>query len=236
MTFRIRGIVLALAVAVLLSLPAVSRAFRIDGFSAGGDTVNVTGVGTDGPSTVAGLDPNAVIGGSRTMFLEVIASVFSQNSEFSVDAAQQILILNNGSGNRGTGVVTWDANTSGLGGEDLTDNGASDRIAIHVLSSDLNTEIMVGITDTDGDSASNLTTLATMMGIASLKFDDFVENGGGTTDFDSVDVIQLTVARSPATAQDVTVRLIESSGGVPEPATMSLLGLGVIGFVRRRRA
>jgi hypothetical protein len=72
-----------------------------------------------------------------------------------------------------------------------------------------------------------------MTGLEGFRFNDFLANNAAI-DLTDINKVELTFD-GPA-AQDATIRFIEATIGIPEPAAVSLLTIGLAGLMRRRRA
>ncbi|NIP69236.1 MAG: PEP-CTERM sorting domain-containing protein [Planctomycetales bacterium] len=194
----------------------------IDDFNGGDDTV-VSGF-FPGPSNTAYA---GAIGGSRT--LEATSGAAGATL---LSVAAGILIHGQGPVGGGTSLVVWDAAGAGLGGIDLTDGGSDDGLSIDILGIDsglVNLEFT--ITDTSAMSSS-LLLIGLGVGTQGFLFTDFV----GTADFTDADYISLEI--TALAGSDLTLDFVETApvsvALVPEPATLSLLGLGVFALCRRR--
>ncbi len=212
--------------------PTVHAApFTIDHFTQPntGQAVSVTGIGS-AFNTTTGLA--GVVGGSRTLQVDVTASAYGQSSSLVVSPASPgALSLGNDSGQVGVGTVTWDANGAGLGGVDITNGSILPIFQATILFSDLNLGFRVDITETAGAGGSTAfwsTNLGSGPSLVNQSLASFTN--AGAVDFTKVDKIVLTM--SGPLAQDATLDLVEV---VPEPVTMSMLGLGGLALLLRRR-
>lgn len=141
-----------------------------------------------------------------------------------------VLTLSNNVGSMTTAVVTWDANGDGLGGVDLTGLGA-DSIGIELVSLDLvgAVDLTVTIKDIDGDIGS-LLLVGANIGQNVFDFNSFVN--APNVDFNLVDFISITLD-SIVVSADLSVdffETLEAPPAVPEPTTIALLGIGLVGF------
>jgi hypothetical protein len=226
-----------------LLAPAVrATSFIIDDFSQPnvGQVVSIVGTGSVS-NTTTGLP--GVVGGSRTMQIDVLASQFGLSSSLNVNAiGLGTLSLGNDSGQNGVGTVTWDANGAGLGGVDLTNGGALPYLQSRILASDLDLGFTVDITETaaaGGATASWTTDLGPGVSYVNRLLTDFTNSAN--VDFTAVDKIVLTLF-GPS-AQDATLDNVEITntpgvdGVVPEPFTLLTVFAGMcsLGTYMRRR-
>ena len=210
----------------------VQAAVVIDDFTDVDVNPQIVGPISSGNATDTDTGLTGVLGGQRQLDLTVNGSSFGQTSDLNVDTGPDVAIFNNAAGNDSTGKITWDGGGT-LGGVDLTEAGANDRINVAVLFADLNLVLGIDLTDGGGDVATVQVVTNAMAGLEHFKFNDFVANNAAI-DLTDIDEIQLTF-EGPV-AQDATIRFIEATIGIPEPAAVSLLTIGLAGLMRRRRA
>jgi len=234
-----RGEKLVIAVVVGLVLVSVAQAdIIIDSFDVSQrlDANSGTPV-AEGSVTGAGI---IGIGGER----DSRASYDSAPNEVVLEANAGSNSLPNfsiGADTRGGADVVWDGvdgsstiNFTGLGGIDLTDGGALDRIAVKVAFDDLAVDVILEVYT--NSSSSSTATINLPGGIFApqtheVLFSSFSTLGTGPADFTNVGAIVLKIDDKFA-ATDLQLDFIKAT---PEPATLGLLGLGLPLLRKRRR-
>jgi len=231
--------VMLLALAMVTG--AASADVLIDSFNLD-QSVTVTGAGNEAGNE-AGPDASTVIDGYRDMWAKVTSAgggsitVAAGNSGAFTGLDLEVSLS---TGTVANTVLTWDGNDSdadpvngidytGLGNEDLTESGANTGILVQITSIDLGVTIdLTAYTDSTNSSTIGHTTSSSQS--IFLPFADFT----GTADFTDIGAIQMKV--SGTQDFDARIDLIKATEDViPEPATMSLLGLGLLAVLRRRR-
>jgi hypothetical protein len=239
---------------VLLAATMPAQATLIDGFDSGPQLLRVN------PTTT--LDTDEVYAGTAMgHYRNASLDLNSGKSEISmlINMYDQLdLSFNQGTGAKGTAVITWDGDISGGGptliilNQDLTDGSTSDRIRVSLNFDDL----PIDMTFT-AYSSSSLTdyvsqgTISLSGGITGATYRDLFFNATsgspsfaaatgavGPADFAHIKALTLTIGGAGVTpGADLSLTKIES---VPEPSTFVLLGVGAVSLLafawRRRKA
>jgi len=207
--------------------------FIIDNFTQPGTAYSVyrSDIGLSGVSTVTGLPTSDVVGGVRTMQINVTSTSGNYSTLTVNPAATGTLSFSNDSGQNSTAMITWDANGAGLGGVDITNGGTLLYLQADILASDLNLGFRVDITELGGggDTAYWSTSLGSGASVVNQALSGFTN--AGAVDFTEVNKIVLTL--TGPVAQDGMLDVLKVT--TPEPATMALLAFGSLGLLVRRK-
>lgn len=230
----------AVAVIAVLAFSAPrANAILIDNFNVGTGSLtnsNVTdGTVTAGPGSTdtdleTGFATTNVIGGARQMDIPGQIPVSGTGTlTMRANASDSgLLSFSLDAGTSGSAIVTWNANGAGLTA-DFTDAGLSDFFTFDVVSID---QGLVDLIVTVSDSSNSDTFVFSNAGVGNVQFPFSAFSG---VDFTMINQVSLEVQGQDAS--DLTLDQFFTSGdmSIPEPATMSLLGLSGLFLLRRRR-
>ena len=238
---KITKIIGAMAIMAMAS-QAHAISFVIDHFDDNPGTGNISHASPDAGPTVDTQVGTTAVGADRDVVTSSTGG--GNNLDFNIGATTvsgDSLEISNGAGVTGVVKVVWDgtgvsvanggAGAAGLGGVDFTAGGINTYIRVNVLNIDLTTTVSLTLVDTLANTYTTPAALFGGPGVFLVSLNDFFI--GGNVNVASID--SLTMTLTGATAWDATFDLIETGGGVPVPAPMALIGLGLVGLAMRRR-
>ncbi|MGJ8724736.1 MAG: hypothetical protein ACSHYB_09285 [Roseibacillus sp.] len=218
--------------AVSFNCPAALTLVQaLDNFDSGPSPLSVS----SGSHQQSFQDPsNSIPGAWRNIEVTVTSNPFARTANVGVSSVTGQYFAELGPGLTADLSLTYDANSAGLGGFDLSAGGAT-SLAFLVADSDANLEISVSVTDINSQVASLQILQASALTndtLIDFPFSSFTN--ASATDFSQVDSLQFSFNNGPA--GDFSVRMLGTFSAVPEPSLplFASMTLGIFFFRRNR--
>lgn len=190
----------------------------IDNFQSPGPSITAT-QGTPIAAFQTNLPTLETIGGERDLRAEMTTGGPTDNVEFS--AASNLLNLNPTINANGNYLATWDGpdgnanalNATGLGGVDLTSNGANTGISMRLQVDKANATVKIRLYTNAGNASEQTISNVSANVLQNLyfPFTGFTTLLGGGATFSNIGAIQLEV-QSNVTGMDGLVELVSAIG------------------------
>ena len=219
-----------------VALPAVASANHIDFFSDGAVNLQLTPGQTQQSSFSTNPAGDTIIGSGRGTKIEfapgastgvISATLIGEGTRANGSDTGQLVFSNSATT---MGMLTLDYGTfTNFNVVNAPTNYTSFDVNVAAIQPNGSYTVMATVTDTDGDTSSQTQTIGGP-GVTSFAYSSF----GSNIDFTSIDRLQFKfTALSPGA--DLTLNEIVRGFAVPEPTTLGLAGVAVVGLLGRRR-
>lgn len=231
-------------------LAPLAQAVTIDDFDVSGVNLTVN-VGT--PLLCFRENVAGIIGGQRDGCVQFLGtSIPGNEARLRIDVGNSgVLSHSQDDGVTAITTIIWDGSAdagapnvvdpTGLGGVSLTFDG-SVAIKFEIIAADVNGVLRVKIYTDAGNWSSSTYVFPGNLSMVpvTIPFANFTTGAGTGADFNNVGAIVLEVDGSTRASLDVSVDLLDTQQGIPEPMTggLIILALGTLAgaMARRQRA